>query len=204
MRRRFLFSLSMVVLVFAIAGCQSPEKVVMDPNMMQVKLVGTDTFPAEMVGWWYNKEYGWMFVFEPDGKLMKITHTIGRQDISPGQTAKVPLKLRGNAFFKPGHWLVHYDASTRELVVHVTLESFKYRIEKSEVYGSSSDIFTGTLPEKGQSLWRANWTSFPEYFFDLPGTSYKDYRLPVEDKEPEDRGEIMFMKFDPNDVAQTQ
>jgi len=194
-------------LLAASLGCQKQAvkntQVAIDPNAIQVVLVEAEAFPQEMVGSWYNEQYGWILKFEQDGRLLDITHTIGWQDVSAGNTGNIPLKENGTAVFEPGPWLVRYNGTTREVAVEITLKSFNYTIGGNIITGSSRDILIGTLPSPGETVWRANWVSFPEYIITTADKTYKDYRLPVEN-EDEDRGEIVFEKFDPEAVNNNQ
>lgn len=198
--QRFLLCCLLIVVCLFTTGCQpgnsSAELVTGDPNASQVILLNTNTFPKDMAGVWINEHHGWILRFEEDGRLSKIRHTIGRADLTAGQTSTFPLIDGGDGFIEPGPWTVQYNDKTRELVVDIILKNFKYNlVAVGFVGGSSRDIFMGSLPEKGETTWTAQWISRPEYVASTADKTYTDYELPFEAGD-EDKGEIIFEKLD--------
>ncbi|MFN3347001.1 MAG: hypothetical protein ACK42E_04230, partial [Candidatus Bipolaricaulaceae bacterium] len=53
------------------ARAQALLEALVDPEA-EVVLVGATAFPKELVGVWENKQHGWIFRFEEDGRLSKI------------------------------------------------------------------------------------------------------------------------------------
>lgn len=192
----------LITAVCLFSGCQSDQKarraVAGDPNTSQAILVGTDTFPQQMVGVWINEEHGWIMRLEEDGRLTKLRHTIGRRDLAAGQRSEFPLVGGGKGFMQPGPWAVEYNKNTNEVVVDVSLDSFEYDIAgQGVISGASRDIFIGRLPERDENIWTAQWISKPDYMASTEDKTYQDYTLPF-DAGDEDKGEIVFEKYDPD------
>ena len=185
--------LSLIGLI-VLAGCQTRYRQVSDLNS-DIILIGASSFPREMVGVWYNKEYGWKLKFERDGHLSEIIHTIGRQEVVAGQATTFPLIEGGTGVIVPGPWQVQYNGKTRELAVEVNLDSFKYNINNNEVRGSSKDLFVGVLSSKEGNIWRTDWVSLPEYIATTADVSYVDYQVPI-GLGQEDKGVIVFEKVE--------
>jgi hypothetical protein len=194
MQKVFISLIGLVMLV----GCQSEQQNLNDPNS-RVILMEAKTFPKEFTGIWYNKQNGWTLKIEENGRLSEIIHTVGRPVVVAGQTSTFPLQAGGQAVVEPGLWFVQYNGTKRELAVEVTLTRFEYVIGGNTVSGSTRDIFIGTLPAKGDTIWRADWLSFPEYVASTADKTYQDYHLPIEEGQ-EDMGEIIFEKVDPGDL----
>ena len=189
-----------IILISMLSGCQESRKsqmgTVVDPNVSQVALVNASVFPKEMVGIWQNKENGWIFRIEKSGRIFKVQHTIGRAELRAGEISTFPLANNGKGIIKPGSWYVQYNGETQTVAIEITLERFQYNLGYGDmVSGSSRDIFIGELPEKGQTIWKAQWLSYPKYVASTGDKQYTNYTLPFEAGD-EDKGEIVFEKID--------
>ncbi len=196
--RNLIYSL----LVFSVflAGCQkeeiSPQSEGFDPNITKTILAGTSLFPDEMKGVWRNEEHGWMFKIDENGYLTKVRHIIGQADLAAGQTTTIPLVNNGKATLIPGPWYIQYNGETKNIVIEITLEHFEYNLGSGNmVSGSSRDLFMGMPPEHGQTTWKAEWISFPEFVASTGDQTYQDYKLPFYEGT-EEQGEIVFEKLD--------
>jgi hypothetical protein len=185
--------------LLALTGCQQKQQeqhsLMADPNATRVILVASKQFPESMKGVWQNKDSGWILKIDENGCLTKIQHYIGRSKLIAGQTATIPLINNGQAVIEPGPWLIQYDGENRNVVIEITLKSFLYDVGGDQVKGSSRDIFIGKVPEKGESVWKAQWLSYPQYVASTSDRKYVDYILPFEEGS-EDQGEIIFEKID--------
>lgn len=181
-----------------LAGCQNGQQVLNDPNS-RVILIEAKEFPKEFSGIWYHKQSGWTLKFEKNGRLGEVIHTIGRSVVEAGQTSTFPLKAGGQAIVEPGQWIVQYNGKNSELMVEITLTRIDYEIAGNTISGSSRDIFIGTLPNKGDTIWKADWLSFPDFIASTADKTYQDYHLPI-DEGQEEMGEIVFEKVDPKTI----
>ena len=144
------------LLLSVLAGCQTANRGV------EVIIEGGGEFPEFLVGEWKADKHGWQFVFEPDGAISSMVHTMGRIQLKPGQVTTVPMKLGGKGVFEPGKWMVHYAPADRELTVKIILKNFYAELGEDVVEGKSTDVFAGPVSQDGK-VWLADWTSFPDY-----------------------------------------
>ncbi len=161
---------------------------------VQVTVDGNGQFPDYLVGRWKANEYGWEFVFEPDGTISSAIHSLARIEMKPGQPTIVPMKKGGQGVFEPGEWLVNYIPDTRELTVQVSLKNFRAQMGDNILEGKSTDIFVGPVSKDG-TRWEAVWTSFPDYTahtseypnFDMfPDPNYSETKMLVFEKVGEE------------------
>ena len=186
--------ITLCLLPFALcllAGCQTGPQA----GESMVELVEAEAFPEHLVGVWRNASHGWGFMFEPDGRISRLTHTIGRMEIRAEEKATFPLVDGGQGDATPGRWYVEYNGTTDELTVEIELADFNFRVFGHWLRGSSQDFFMGAAPEPGQETWRAHWISFPNYVATTASEEFVDHELPHE-PGMEDRGEIVFEKLD--------
>ena len=174
-----------VVTLVPLAGCQQAG------SSVEVLVADGGKFPEFLAGKWREKENGWEFVIEPDGKISSLVHTIGRVTIRPGRTTTVPMIKKGKGVYEPGPWLVYYAPDELELTIKVSLRHFLARFGKNRIVGESTDIFAGTV-EPNSNFWTADWTSYPEYI--VTTDTYKDYKLPMDPNEYS-KGDLIFEKI---------
>jgi hypothetical protein len=183
----------LVVGVFlGVSGCQPAQQ--KDFPNSTVALIGAKEFPAHMVGVWTDDSSRWGFKFEADGRISRLTHTIGTK-LRGGEKATFPLIEGGMGEAVPGPWHVEYNGENGELAVEIVLDSFSYEVGGNWIRGSSRDIFMGPLPQPGETTWRAQWISYPKFIATTASGKYEDYELPYEEGM-EDKGEVVFTKLD--------
>jgi hypothetical protein len=185
--------LLVVCVILGVLGCQPAQQ--KDIPNSTVALIGAKQFPAHMVGVWTDASYGWGFKFEADGRVSRLTHTIGRVQLRAGQTATIPLVEEGSGEVVPGPWHVEYNGEDGELAVEIVLDSFSYKVMGNWIRGSSRDLFMGPLPQPGETTWRAQWINYPKYIATTASGQYENYELPYEEGM-EDKGEVVFTKLD--------
>lgn len=188
-----LFLLVITLVLSCFAGCQQPE--ISQPACNVEVIIEGDSgegFPEELVGKWRASQGSWEIVFEPDGSISSLIHTIGGVKMYPCQVSEVPLRKDGKAFYKPGKWTVQYDHENRELGVDIELANYQYLIGTTTVEGSSKDFFAGTVSEDF-TRWEANWVSLPKYI--ATTDEYDHYELPIPIAMQE-RGSIVFRKVE--------
>jgi len=159
-------------------GCHNPKE---HYRGVEAVIEGGGKFPEFLVGRWKADEYGWEFVFGPDGSISSMIHTIGRVEIRPGRTTTIPMIMKGKGVFEPGECTVYYAPAERELTVTISLKHFYADLGKNVLEGKSTDIFVGEVTANGKA-WVAEWTAFPEYIA-TTGT-YKHYKLPEDNNNP--------------------
>jgi hypothetical protein len=140
-------------------------------NQVQ-KHTGTGTFPDYLAGKWVANQGGWEMTFTENGKIEKITHTLGRVEMKPNEKTTVPMRMEGTSVYEPGEWLIEYDSSKNELTVTITLEHFYAEVGSGTVEGKSRNLFVGELSEYN---WYAEWTCFREAKANTP--DFKDFDL---------------------------
>jgi hypothetical protein len=172
MARASVFFSCIFVLLLALAGCQEPGKKIENP--VEVHIEGGDEFPDSLAGTWRNSKRGWEIVFEPDGTISSVVHTIGRVRLRPGEVEKKPLIREGQGVYEPGQWMVQYDAIANELAVEILLDHFRAQSGVSIVSGHSRDLFIGPVAEDGKS-WSPEWYSYPTYF--ITTDIHKDFKI---------------------------
>lgn len=136
-------------------GCQGPVK----QKPVEVTIEGGGKFPGFLAGRWEADEGGWQFLFEPNGIISSMVHSMGRVELEPGKTARVPMKMGKKSIFEPGEWIVDYESATRILTVKIELKHFYTEIGTGTIKGSFSDVFIGPVSED-KLIWNANWTTF--------------------------------------------
>ena len=119
-------------------------------------------FPEFLAGRWKSNKDGWQIVFEKDGTISSIVHTLGRVRIKAGQATTVPMKKGGKGVFEPGKWTVNYVPSSRELTVSIALKKAYIEVGDNILKCKSTDVFTGKVSEDGKT-WDVAWMSFPDY-----------------------------------------
>ncbi|MBN1765960.1 MAG: hypothetical protein JW860_11925 [Sedimentisphaerales bacterium] len=167
-------------------GEQGPESL----KTVKVVLDGGGEFPEFLVGTWRANDLGWEFVFEPDGNIASLIHTIARVRLYPGQITKVAMKEGGEGIFHMGKCLVYYSPQTSQLQLEVELDKFHTELAESLVEGSSTDILTGPVSEDTLQ-WKADWFSYPEFY--VTSGEYNRYKLP-EDPNENPKKNLIFSK----------
>jgi len=180
------------VFVFSLTACNEPEKNNRPEKNVEVVIEGLGPGPEFLAGIWTADRGGWKFVFEKDGSIGGIIHTMGRAALRPGQITKVPLKKGGKGYYEPGTWRIVYDSDLSELTVEIELKSFKAQIGKNIVEGNSTDIFVGPISIDGRQ-WDAQWYSYPEYYVTIG--EYDHHKLPMDPNE-NPKGVLIFSKQD--------
>ena len=145
-------------------GCQSYSR---KKSGVVVLIKGGGEFPQSLAGRWKADQYGWEFVFGPDGNILSAVVAFGGYEIIPGQTKTVPLKEGGKGIYKPGLWTVQYSPSTRELVVDIVMDYIHFETRPHLLEGKSRDVFVGEVSKNGKT-WQAEWFSFPDYIAYIP------------------------------------
>lgn len=191
MWKKFL-TLGLVITVLTAAGCQK-EHAVSDPNM-QVTLIGTDQFPPQLVGLWWNEEYGWAFRFDRTGRIPEIVHTFGRFTVRSGQPITYPMVDNGTTEIVPGKWFVEYDAKNGQITIEININSFDLNILGNIVAGRSRDIFSSRVPKPEMTKWSLHWLSMAENYITTSDREYIDYFLPIGEDDL-DKGTIDFVKL---------
>lgn len=155
--KKAILVLSSVCLI--ISGCQ--ESAAIKGKPIEVTIEGGGEFPEFLAGTWESsaEQGGWRIVFEPNGTIPSIVHTMGRTELKPGLKTEVPMKMNKKSIFKPGKWVVNYDPATSTLTVEIRLAHFYSEIGTGTVEGSQTDIFVGPV-SKDELQWNANWTTF--------------------------------------------
>jgi len=152
-----LLALVMYALFFLLfVGCQRPA----GTTGMDVIIKGQEKFPSWLVGRWKEDEDGWEFVFESNGELSSIVHTLGRVRMEPGKVTRVPMKKGGKSIFEPGQWSVYLDADSGKITISIVLEHFYAELGDGTIEGDSRNVFTGQIPPPGSQSWVLEWTCF--------------------------------------------
>ncbi len=154
--RTLLVSRILVVFVLTFAGCNSVGK------RVEVVIDGGGQFPSSLAGTWTSDKEGWELVFEPNGTISSAVVTFGRVRVVPAKITKEPMILGGEGIYHPGEWVVAYSPESRMLTVTIVLDRIHVRLGKSQLEGSSKDVFVGQVSEDG-SEWIAEWTTFTHY-----------------------------------------
>ena len=189
MRKIFMGTVVLAVFIL-LNGCDSGQKLINDPNM-QVNLIGTDSFPRQLVGRWRSDRFGWEIEFAKNGAISSIVHPLGNIEVSEGHETSVPLIFNGKGVVRPGKWIVEYDKTTRNLTVEINLDSFVFQKLEDVVEGKSKDIFSGPISGDG-TQWEAFWQTYPEYI--ITTDIYNKKVLPIDD-EQHDAGVLIFQKI---------
>ena len=158
-----------------LGGCQEPGRT---KSGVTVIIDGNELFPQALAGRWKDAEYGWEFVFEPDGTISSAVIDSGFMAVEPAKrVAQKPMRV-GKSVYNLGQWTVQYSPSTRILAVVVVVDFFHVDIGKTWLEGNSVDWFVGTVSEDYQT-WVAEWASFPKYIAYTPEPN----ELPVDPNE---------------------
>lgn len=155
--KKLLVLLGCAVLLFS--GCQNYGR---SKSGVEVIIEGGGQFPQFLVGKWKADDYGWQFVFEPNGTIVSAVISMGEVEIIPGRTATFPTISGGKAVFKPGLWTVQYDPQFRELMVEIVMDYIHFEMGKGLLEGKRRDLLIGKVSQDGK-IWRADWFSFPDY-----------------------------------------
>jgi len=147
----------LLVLMF-VSGCTGRQKISSGGNLADVK----DTksrFPAFLVGVWQANAFNWAFKFEPDGKISRLTHTLG-----------VPMKVEEGSYYEQGpensfglYVLgpcdTSYDPNSKVLKVSVVMDYFRMEFPTDSIEGSARDVFEGPVSAK-DLIWNVKWRSY--------------------------------------------
>lgn len=163
--KQLLLPAVVAVALSGLFGCQKADKGV-DLNTdrgVNVVIEGGGSFPKSLAGTWKADNYGWEFVFKPDGTISSAVIDAGMVRVNPGRkVATIPLKKEGKGTYKLGQWTVQYSPHSRELAVEVVVDYFHLDMKTFGLKGHSTDWFVGTVSEDSQS-WKAEWFTFPKY-----------------------------------------
>lgn len=164
--------LVLLVLVLFSGGCQeqakNQEASDQISSAMTVEIDGDGQFPEFLAGKWRSNEYGWEFVFKPDGSLESAVITLARVRVHPGKTTEIPMKAGGKGIFEPGPWFVGYSKEQKELSVEIVMKDLYLEMGKTALLGKSRDMFVGNVSEGGDR-WDVEWMSYPDYIAKVPG-----------------------------------
>jgi len=158
--KRFLFISGTFLIV--LSACQETGQYVKTPGNLEVVVEDNGEFPDFLVGKWVSDKDGWVFIFEPDGRISRAQISMGRTEIVPGEIKTLPTRGGGKAVYVPGDWQLIYSPASRELSVDVVMNYVRVEMGDQTLQGKARDIITGTVSEDGQ-LWRTFVSSFPEY-----------------------------------------
>jgi len=159
---------------------------------VKVVIEGDGVFPEELAGRWKAKgPSGWEIVFEKDGSISSAVVDIGGAEMFPGQVTTFETVGGGKGIYRPGGWLVEYNAQSRKLAVTIEIENFYQDLGENSVTGSSADIFTGPV-DKEKLQWEAEWYSFPTYVINVDN---EQHELPV-DANDNPHGILTFKKVE--------
>ncbi len=144
--------------MFVLSGCGEADK----SSAVEVTIDGGVRFPAELAGRWKaGGKYGWDIVFEKDGSISSVIHTLGRFKLEPGKETIVPMKEEGQSVLDPGEWKVAYNPAGRVLEVEIVLDYFYCEMGEGHIEGDRRDIFAGPVSKDGKK-WEVDWTFFME------------------------------------------
>ena len=137
-------------------GCVEQQK--SKPQAITEK---TDTkFPDFLVGVWQADAFNWAFKFEPDGKISKLTHTLG-----------APINVDEGSYYEEGRensrfmyvlgpCNASYDPKTRILKVSIVMDYFLMDMPPAgTLEGSQKDLFEGPVSAKDLT-WLVKWRSY--------------------------------------------
>ncbi len=195
MRRLLVLLVCGLFALAQLSGCQSNSRdasgVAPTPPGSGVEVIveGGGEFPEFLVGRWRANKHGWKFVFQPDGTISSVVHTIGRVRLKPGQKTIRRMKKGGEGIFEPGEWMVHYTPASRELTVAISLSNFYTELGDDVLEGKSDDVFVGKINEEG-NIWETNWTSFYDY------TAHTSERPQVRMRPDREHGESRALVFE--------
>lgn len=190
--KRCSFLLVIVLVLLCFAGCQQPTT---NPPECSVEVVidggSGEGFPECLVGRWKVEKPPWEIVFQADGSISSIVHTIAQVKMQPCESTTVKLR-GGEGLYEPGQWYVQYDHDHRDLIVEIELANYKLEVSGASVSGRSKDLFVGKVSEDC-TKWYAEWTADPKYIVNTD--EYTDYDLPL--NETVNRwGVIVFRKVE--------
>jgi hypothetical protein len=184
--KRLSLLLICCVFVSLLNGCRNN----IYKNGVEVTVEGNGQFPASLVGRWIADTGGWEIVFDPEGKITSAIVSIGRVKLVPGRTTTVPMEMGGKGIFTPGLWTVHFLPDQRQLIVEITIESFRIELAENIIKGRTRDFFIGRVTKDGTQWWTQRY-SYPEYIVDTD--KFPNYKLPVDPNE-NPRENILFQK----------
>jgi len=154
MRKRLLLIVCLVVLA-GFVGC-------VDSNRgIEPIIEGEGQFPEFLVGTWRPDESRWVFLFEPDGRISKMTHHCGMEfEVAEGGLVE---QWRDDieAMYALGPCEARYNPKTRELSVRVVIEHMVIEFPNGVMEGNFHDELTGPVSEDGMR-WNAAWVSVGE------------------------------------------
>ncbi len=160
MKRIFFFlSICAAAAAFFIGGCQEQSA---SGNLGEnVKLTGTDEFPAALIGRWRDDVRKWEIEIAEDGSITEaVVAPMGWVKLGPDRRNVVEMREGGEGVFVAGPWYVDYDATQMTLTVEIQLESFNVEVGDTRLVGQSRDIFQGVV-SPDFSTWRADWFNIP-------------------------------------------
>jgi hypothetical protein len=159
--RKKLMILAITITVFTgLAGCQRDgNKVALGsgPANIQQRML----FPKFLVGTWKTENSRWVFTFERDGRISKMTH-VGGMEFDVNEGGLVEQWREGiEAAYMLGPCEARYNSYTRELSVTVVIEYYVINFPDGSMEGSFHDYLTGPVLKDGKT-WNASWTSIGE------------------------------------------
>jgi hypothetical protein len=165
--------ISLVFCVLFLCGCVEQQK----SGSQAVKNINTKSVPSKfpdfLVGVWEANEFNWGFKFEPDGKISKLTHTMGVPiNVAEGGYDSENKENKSSGTFVLGPCNANYDPKTGILKVSIILDYYRIEIPTGVLEGSSKDLFEGPVSEKDLT-WKTNWRGYSI----LEGASLPDANL---------------------------
>lgn len=119
------------------------------------------SFPKFLVGTWKTESSRWVFTFERDGRISKMTH-FGGMEFDVNEGGLVEQWREGiEAAYMLGPCEARYNPDTRELSVTVVIEYYVINFPDGSMEGSFHDYLTGPVSKDGKT-WNASWTSIGE------------------------------------------
>jgi hypothetical protein len=160
MKKR-LIVLNVTIIVFTgLIGCQLNSNKAAScsgPANIQQRI----SFPKFLVGTWKTENSRWVFTFERDGRISKMTHFGGMEfDVNEGGLVE-QWREDIEAAYMLGPCEALYNPDTRQLSVTINVEYWIITFPDGSLEGSFHDYLNGPVSKDGKT-WNASWTSIGE------------------------------------------
>ncbi len=142
------------------AGCRQNDNKLSRGDGLPAQAVKT-SFPEFLVGTWKTEGSRWIFKFERDGRISKMTHFGGMEfDVNEGGLIE-QWRESVEASYMLGPCEARYNPDTRELSVTIVIEYYIINFPDGSLEGSFHDYLIGPVLKDGKT-WNASWTSIGE------------------------------------------
>ncbi len=126
-------------------------------------------FPQFLVGTWKADDARWVFTFDPNGQISKMTHYVGMEFVVAEGGLMEEGRDGAKATYVLGPCEAKYNPDTRRLDVTVTIEHFRMEFGNGAMEGSFFDNLTGPV-SADDKVWRASWMATSEIIDSGSGT----------------------------------